>query len=553
MVSYLATHFLNHALGLVSLAAMETVRGWFLFLWRNSLLTVLLYGTLITHIFLAFWSLYQRRHLRIPVWEALQLLLGLCIPPLLAGHIVGTRLAHEWFGFDDSYTMVLLTIWVSQPERGVRQAILLLLAWAHACIGLHYWLRLKSWYPRAASLLLAGAIVLPLLALLGFVQGGREVSALARQPGWVGTVRQKHRPPDAAGRRTLGEVGNGITVAFGAAVAGTLAARAARQWISRRRGKIRITYPQAREVVVPVFSTVLEASRLAGIPHASVCGGRGRCSTCRVRVTRGLEDLPPPVRREQRVLARVGLPPNVRLACQLRPIRDVTVIPLLPQNAGPSEGIPTRGEFAGKEQDVAVLFADLREFTRIAERKLPYDVVFLLNGYIEAVGDAITQAGGIANQFTGDGVMALFGIGTSPDEACRRALAAAGGIVRAVGTLSQNLAEELPGPLKIGIGIHSGAAVVGRMGFGEAAYLTAVGDTVHVASRLQSLTKEYECQLVISELVAQRAGIDASAYPRYQLALRNRDEPVSVRVIDDVSLLVKAPGTFPQLGTQSPV
>jgi adenylate cyclase len=243
----------------------------------------------------------------------------------------------------------------------------------------------------------------------------------------------------------------------------------------------------------------------------------------------------------------------VRLACQLRPIRDVTVIPLLPQNAGPSEGIPTRGEFAGKEQDVAVLFADLREFTRIAERKLPYDVVFLLNGYIEAVGDAITQAGGIANQFTGDGVMALFGIGTSPDEACRRALAAAGGIVRAVDTLSQNLAEELPGPLKIGIGIHSGAAVVGRMGFGEAAYLTAVGDTVHVASRLQSLTKEYECQLVISELVAQRAGIDASAYPRYQLALRNRDEPVSVRVIDDVSLLVKAPGTFPQLGTQSPV
>jgi len=275
MVTYLTTHFLNHALGLVSLAAMETGRGWFLFLWRNSLLTVLLYGSLITHIFLAFWSLYQRRHLRIPVWEALQLLLGLCIPPLLAGHIVGTRLAHEWFGFDDSYTMVLLTIWVSQPERGVRQAILLLLAWAHACIGLHYWLRLKSWYPRAASLLLAGAIVLPLLALLGFVQGGREVSALARQPGWVGTVRQKHRPPDAAGRRTLGEVGNGITVAFGAAVAGTLAARAARQWISRRRGKIRITYPQAREVVVPVFSTVLEASRLAGIPHASVCGGAG--------------------------------------------------------------------------------------------------------------------------------------------------------------------------------------------------------------------------------------------------------------------------------------
>jgi adenylate cyclase len=209
-------------------------------------------------------------------------------------------------------------------------------------------------------------------------------------------------------------------------------------------------------------------------------------------------------------------------------------------------------EFAGAEQEVAVLFADLREFTRIAERKFPYDVVFLLNGYIEAVGRAITQAGGIANQFTGDGVMALFGIGTSPDEACRRALIAAGEIVRAVGELSRSLVEELPGPLKIGIGIHTGMAVVGRMGFGETDYLTAVGDTVHVASRLQDLTKEYDCQLVISELVATRAGIDASAHPRHELALRNRNEPVSIHLIDDVFRLVKALGTSQEPGTQLP-
>ena len=552
ILTYVTTHLLNHALGNISLAAMETGRGWFLLLWRNRLVTVLLYGSLITHILLAFWSLYQRRHLRMPAWEALQLVLGLCVPPLLAGHIVGTRLANVWFGFNDSYTIVLLRLWALQPERGVRQAIVLLLVWAHACIGLHYWLRLKSWYPRVVSLLFAGAILVPLLALLGFAQGGREVSALARQPGWVGITLQTHRAPDAASRLTLGAVADGITVTFGAALGATLAARAVRRWNSRRGGTIRITYPEGREVVVPVFSTVLEASRVAGIPHASVCGGRGRCSTCRVRVTRGLEDLPPPVRREQRVLARVGLPPNVRLACQLRPTRDLAVIPLLPQNARPSERSPAPGEFSGKEQDVAVLFADLREFTRIAERKFPYDVVFLLNGYIAAVGEAITQAGGIANQFTGDGVMALFGIGISPDEACRRALTAAGGIVQAVGKLSQDLAEELPGPLKIGIGIHIGAAVVGRMGFGEAAYLTAVGDTVHVASRLQSLTKEYECQLVISELVATRAGIDASAHPRHALALRNRNEPVSIHLIDDVFRLVKALGTSPEPGTQSP-
>jgi adenylate cyclase len=552
LLTYVTTHLLNHALGLISLAAMETGRDWFLLLWRGRLVTVLLYGSLVTHILLALWSLYQRRHLRMPTWEAVQLVLGLCVPPLLSAHIVGNRLAYEWFGFNDSYTMVLLALRVLQPERGVRQAIVLLLAWAHVCIGLHYWLRLKSWYPRAVSFLFAGALLLPLLALLGFVQAGREVSALARQPGWVEMVRQVHRVPDGAGRRTLDGVSSGVTMTFGAAVAATLAARAARRWVSRRRGTIRITYPGGREVVMPVPSTVLEASRLAGIPHASVCGGRGRCSTCRVRVTRGLEALPPPARREQSVLARVGLPPNVRLACQLRPTHDVTVIPLLSPNARPSDGFPMSREFAGAEQEVAVLFADLREFTRIAERKFPYDVVFLLNGYIEAVGRAITQAGGIANQFTGDGVMALFGIGTSPDEACRRALIAAGEIVRAVGELSRSLVEELPGPLKIGIGIHTGMAVVGRMGFGETVYLTAIGDTVHVASRLQDLTKEYDCQLVISELVATRAGIDASAHPRHELALRNRNEPVSIHLIDDVFRLVKALGTSQEPGTQLP-
>ncbi len=126
LLTYVTTHLLNHALGLISLAAMETGRDWFLLLWRGRLVTVLLYGSLVTHILLALWSLYQRRHLRMPTWEAVQLVLGLCVPPLLAGHIVGSRLAYEWFGFNDSYTMVLLGLRALQPERGVRQAIVLL-------------------------------------------------------------------------------------------------------------------------------------------------------------------------------------------------------------------------------------------------------------------------------------------------------------------------------------------------------------------------------------------------------------------------------------------
>jgi adenylate cyclase len=106
-------------------------------------------------------------------------------------------------------------------------------------------------------------------------------------------------------------------------------------------------------------------------------------------------------------------------------------------------------------------------------------------------------------------------------------------MVQGLAELSQSLAGELDAPLRLGIGIHTGPAVVGRMGHGVAQYLTAVGDTVHVASRLQELTKEYGCQMVISEPVAARAGIDVTGCPHYTLTVRNRRDPLVISTIDD--------------------
>jgi adenylate cyclase len=217
------------------------------------------------------------------------------------------------------------------------------------------------------------------------------------------------------------------------------------------------------------------------------------------------------------------------------------VIPLVPAAAPAGAGFAQAGYLSGQEQEATVLFADLRGFTRLAEHKLPYDVVFLLNRYFDVVGSAIEQAGGIANQFTGDGVMALFGVQTEPAQGCRQALAATVAIVRGLAELSQSLVEELEEPLRIGLGIHTGPVVVGRMGRGVALYLTAVGDTVHVASRLQELTKFYGCQLVISDQVARYAGIDVSAFPRHELTVRERREPIGIRIIDDVQALIRCP------------
>jgi adenylate cyclase len=220
----------------------------------------------------------------------------------------------------------------------------------------------------------------------------------------------------------------------------------------------------------------------------------------------------------------------------------VTVEPLLAPSVAPADAFGTDLR-QGHEQEVAVLFADLRGFTRMAEHKLPYDVVFFLNRYFEAVGTAITSAGGVTNQFTGDGVMALFGIEAGPATGSRQALTAARAMVQGVATLSAELAGDLPAPMRIGIGIHAGPAVVGRMGWGESFYLTAVGDTVHVAARLEALTKEYACELVISDAVATRAGVPTAELARHELTLRNREAPLTVLVVADAGrLAARLPG-----------
>ncbi len=535
LFAYIASHFANHALGLVSLAAMDTGREWFLWLWRNPVGTATLYVSLLVHFGLALWALYRRRSLRMPVLEALQLVLGLSILPLLTIHAVGTRLGFEWFGFNDSYTPVLLNFWKLRTDLGARQALLVMIVWSHGCIGLHLWLRLKPWFSRFAPWLAALAVLVPALALLGFAEGGREALRFAEQPGWAELAIAGAHSPKAAERVLLEQTAEAILLAFAASVVLTLLARVLRRAYEQRRSAVRIRYPDGRTVVAPLGYSVLETSRSAGIPHASVCGGRGRCTTCRVRVVRGLQSLPPASAEELAVLKRVGAAPNVRLACQLRPTSDLSIIPLLPATATARDGFAQPDYLVGREQEICVLFADLRGFTRLSEHKMPYDVVFFLNRYFETMSRAVEQAGGILNQFTGDGVMALFGIESGPERGCSDAVAAAKSMVRGLSSMSSELAEELAEPLRMGIGVHVGPTIVGRMGHGDAMYLTAVGDTVHVASRLQDLAKQYHCQLIISATAAQRAGIDVSGFPRHELTVRNRTEPVAIRAIEDLA------------------
>lgn len=536
---YVVTHLLNHTLGLISLRILEAGRHWFVLLWHNPIGQTVLYGALFGHFFLALWSLYQRRALKLSSWEWTQWILGMLIIPLGATHVVGTRLAHELYGVEPGYPWVLGSLVVGGWTGIIQQFALPLVVWLHACIGLHFAWRLRPWYRAWLPLLYAVALLVPVGSIAGAAIALRDVADLAQQPGFLQNLFERVHVPSQEGIANLYDISRKLQIGALVLLVGALSARPLRDLWERRAGVVRLDYGERRSVAQPTGLTILEMSRIAGIPHASVCGGRGRCSTCRVRI--GGQDrakLPAASPEEQKVLARVGAPANVRLACQLRPPPGhYRVTPLLPASAGPVEAYRRQPQAHGGEHYVAILFADIRGFTSISEGRLPYDVVFLLNRYFRATGQAIEAAGGRLDKFIGDGVMAIFGLGHGPQVACRQALDAARRMVEALADLNEALSGDLDQPLRIGIGLHSGPTIVGEMGYERTTHLTAIGDTVNIASRLETLTKEFAAELVVSQELLDRAGIDLGAYESHDVEIRGRQGRLTVRAVKRVAEL----------------
>jgi adenylate cyclase len=379
---------------------------------------------------------------------------------------------------------------------------LLLVLWVHGCIGLRAWLAAKPWYPRVASPLASLALLVPVLALIGFSNAGLDtLDAVQRDPGLA--ARLAIGPPGTPAGARLGQVQH-ITglMSWGyiGLVAATFALRLARDWHARRFRAVRIGYPGGRIVTVPLGFTILEASRWAAIPHASVCGGRGRCSTCRVRIVDGADELPPPGEVELRTLARIGNPMRVRLACQVRPRGDVRVEPLV-QASGEAPSGAVRfhaAEAGGAEMDVAALFVDLRESTRLAAGRLPYDALFIFDRYIQVITSAVRHNRGHVTSIAGDGVMAMFTDADGKGQFARDAFAAALGLWEGIDGLNRELAAELREPLRIGIGLHVGPAVVGTIAAAGLSSLQFLGDTGNLAAKFQAETRRLDCTLIAS-------------------------------------------------------
>ena len=536
VAGFVIGHFLNHALGLVSIEAMDRMRIMLAAWWRSPAGTFLLYGSLLTHFALALASLYRRSTLRMPAWEAAQLALGLAIPPLLIAHIAGTRLTWTLLGHSIDYERVVGLLWSSEWSA-LRQSVLLLIVWAHLCAGLHYWLRLRPWYQSAQPLAFALALLLPALALSGFTSAGFYLWPSIESVGGMQKYNVDLAAMSARDRELIAGWRSGLELAFWIALAATLLAR----WLRTRIGATyRVRHASGRVITAPVGRSILEALRDEGLPHASVCGGRARCTTCRVRVSDGLAHLPPAGRMEAQALGRIQAPPNVRLACQCRPTRDVAVTPLLPPNVGPSTAAQPRSGAQGSERPIVAMFADLRDSTRLGEGRLPYDVVFIMNQFFAAMHDALRLTGGYYAQFRGDGLLALYGLESSLPVACRAAIEGAAEMQTRIEGLNRSLAADLQAPLRIGIGIHAGVAIVGTMGPPDAPIYSAIGDMVNTAARLEGMTKAYGCVLVISAEALQQAGIEAGKAALHQVRVRGKTERLAVYAVMDPRTLIPA-------------
>jgi adenylate cyclase len=537
MFSYIFSHFVNHSIGNVSYDFMETWLTWHIWWWRNPLVTSVLYTAASVHFSLGLWALYQRRHFRYAGPELAQLILGLSIPLLFIGHFDAVRVTALMYDRPaPNYATILNALWNVRTYNIAIQYALMTVAWTHACIGLYYWLRLKRFFKWAAPFLFAIAVLLPPFAMLGTYQGAMEMTRRLATPGWSA---QHIKPVTPAQRDTLDHI---TWFYFPIGYAGLLllvfAARGVRALVETRRGVVTLSYPD-RKVRVPKGLSVLEASLRYRVPHASVCGGRARCSTCRIRVISDRRVLPQLSRREAFVLQRVGAAsdPSIRLACQLRPTTDIAFIPIVPPHVG-AEFVRSRGRVhIGEERFVVSMFVDMRGSTSFAEKRLPYDTLFLINRFLGTASEAVVSAGGKPNQFVGDGLLALFGLDADRATASKQALRAAALVAANVEYLNHQFAADLKDPIQFGIGIHGGDVIVGDIGFKDHTVFTALGDAVNVAARLQDMTKTMNCRVLVSEEVCALADISSDILSRADVTIRGRNEAMAVRMADDPTVL----------------
>ena len=524
---YAFTHLLNHSLGLISLDTMEQGRAIFLRFWRHDVLFYVLYGALSIHFLLGIYALARRRSFRMSRKEWIRNSCAILIPFFLASHLSVTLWGSRFLGLNDSYAFMIISTYIFDPFGYIILGLMLMLVWTHGSIGIIGLVEFREFYSKRRGLFQGLILGLPLIAYGGYIRASIELSE-ASQSNPI-TILEL-----ISNSNFTAEIGEKIVslsdllqfLVYPILLSLFVAFYFIRNLLEKRFNSIQVQYTDGTNINVSRGSSLLEASHKAGRYHESVCGGRGRCTTCRVRVTSSLGELPKPNKIEQSVINRLNFDQSLRLACQLRPETDIEINPLIKLVNHDKQNLrfSNQENLSGIEKETVIMFCDLRGFTRLSDGKMPFDVVFILNKYFKLVTDAVEENKGRIDKFIGDGVMAIFDKDTTISKNCKNALKGAAMITTYLNELNDELSTDDIEPLRLGIGIHSGNAIIGKMGYGEASTDTAIGDTVNVASRLEQLTKDYSCQLMFSSIVAENAELDKTKLNSVKTKIRGKKD-----------------------------
>ena len=257
--------------------------------------------------------------------------------------------------------------------------------------------------------------------------------------------------------------------------------------------------PDNKNFEVESGESILQTAARNGIPHVNACGGEGKCTTCRLLILEGIENCSPETEKEIALKEKAHTTDEFRLACQTTITGDVTVRRLV-LNKEDIESVSERSVSGrlGETKTIAILFSDIRGFTPFSEKLTPYDVVFILNRYFNRMVKAVESNHGAVDNYIGDGMVAIFGLHDEPNPA-QHAVRSALEMCAEMDDMKPYLKTMYGKDFDIGVGIHWGEAVVGDIGAGKSKRLTAIGDAMNFASRVESANKQFQSRVLISE------------------------------------------------------
>ena len=273
-------------------------------------------------------------------------------------------------------------------------------------------------------------------------------------------------------------------------------------------------------------STVLEAILKAKINHIHVCGGNARCTTCRIYIMDGLSNCLPRNEKEKQLAEKLGFPQNIRLACQTRisgnitirrPVVDDLDVAIILKQFGDAPGTKL-----GQEKDLAILFTDIENYTQFAEAFPAYDVVHVLNRYYQTMNGIIVQHKGVISDVAGDGILALFGVMEDSKNPVLDAINAVRAMNAALTQFNGYLNQMYDQSFGIRAGINFGKVIVGNFDTGMMSKISAIGDAVNLASRIETANKDFGTQLLISQWANEKIRGVVDTHRMYRARLKGK-------------------------------